>query len=1127
MRDVSTKLFRRISRRLRNGPEMRGRRHDARHLPTHRTRQRRPLRSEMLEKRELLAGDFFELLPAHNYLNRHDVNRDGQITVLDALVGINGLRGEEADAELIADDGDGMMYDVNGDRMHTALDSLQVLNAIDSGEQMTELVELKLSALTLDDQVLDIDGNGIIDIGTEINLNEVFKLEIAYEDLRAAGDDLGVFRLAADLGVSTGGILRPVLREAQRIKIGGEIRRASSGELAIQLEGGSQVETLTLDELGRASSPDQLFVDALVRLGYERDEIQGSRFVFGDDGGVGVEIRYVATEFGNVDMPDVMVTANFDIPVPIVFEEYSPFEDDGVTPNAEAVRYNLETNSRTFNNNSPFYASLNAGGYQLETGFDEITGVGLIPADGGGVPNLTDDGGFIQPFDALAVEVYLAEPIPQDTGFSVNVNPGESLESLLLYGSDEAISSDFVLLDRDAVVRFRDGDHPLPIFGLGPILVEFSETDAVASIDLLANTFADSGETLTVTELTITGDTSGLTIDGNVATIDPSAYESLESGETEEIRLTYQVSNGSDSVLQTATITIDGETINNAPKVDRSLSVSIAGDQSPVVIDLLGFASDPDGDDLQVRNFRPTTDNDAGGTLDLETNQLIFDPSVYPRVLEGEIVSVFYAYHVTDGIHTVFQNLKVEVVGVTESPTTTVAEPIRFELLEDDALTSVDLLFGSVGRSGQGLTTSGFELVSGNDRGIIYDEGNSRLDIFPGAYRYLGAGATEVVVFTYNVVDGGLSTAQTATITIRGVNDPPVATNEFRHMVQLTDELVQVDLLADFFGYGSDASKAVLTSTGGDVSGLVFTDRGFSIDPTRYAYLLEGQSAMVTLSYLIDDGTANSLQTARIEIVGNRLPGSTVFGNLFVDQIDNLGQLIDGAEPIRNGLRDTGEPGLVGLPVQLLAADGSGLSYQTVSDSTGRYTFDHVTAGTYTLVYEIPPSVMAAGSMTRTVSVSGEVGAMVHGGDVGATGIRGEMEHGDLSALTYIQAGIANSLSLGANGAFSGGTVVLSADGQQQYLVLEGGFEGARFVELALSDALDAALLSVIDADGTVKTALLSGERFVANSEGTLVQFFGSMEDFDFDSVIDESITRRFTHFRQSVDRAMSAIGIR
>ena len=94
----------------------------------------RRLSNEVLEKRELLAGDMGDgLVSQHNYWNRYDVNDDFQVTARDALGIINYLASERAEAESVLSDSS-MFYDVNADSRITAADALGVINAMNSGE---------------------------------------------------------------------------------------------------------------------------------------------------------------------------------------------------------------------------------------------------------------------------------------------------------------------------------------------------------------------------------------------------------------------------------------------------------------------------------------------------------------------------------------------------------------------------------------------------------------------------------------------------------------------------------------------------------------------------------------------------------------------------------------------------------------------------------------------------------------------------------------------------------------------------------------------------------------------------------------------------------------------------------
>tara|TARA_R110002049_G_scaffold72490_7_gene187528 strand:- start:96593 stop:99271 length:2679 start_codon:yes stop_codon:yes gene_type:complete len=86
-----------------------------------RTRKRR-LRGESLESRRLLAVDIDGF--RNNTLDPEDVNNDGQVSSIDALMIVNAINRGNA-----AGDGD-MFTDVNNDGRRTSLDALRVINRI-------------------------------------------------------------------------------------------------------------------------------------------------------------------------------------------------------------------------------------------------------------------------------------------------------------------------------------------------------------------------------------------------------------------------------------------------------------------------------------------------------------------------------------------------------------------------------------------------------------------------------------------------------------------------------------------------------------------------------------------------------------------------------------------------------------------------------------------------------------------------------------------------------------------------------------------------------------------------------------------------------------------------------------
>jgi protocatechuate 3,4-dioxygenase beta subunit len=61
----------------------------------------------------------------------------------------------------------------------------------------------------------------------------------------------------------------------------------------------------------------------------------------------------------------------------------------------------------------------------------------------------------------------------------------------------------------------------------------------------------------------------------------------------------------------------------------------------------------------------------------------------------------------------------------------------------------------------------------------------------------------------------------------------------------------------------------------------------------------------------------------------------------------------------RDGIHDTGEPGLAGITVTLLDADGNVLA-TTVTDADGKYLFDGLEPGEYTTKITVPPGYVAS-----------------------------------------------------------------------------------------------------------------------------------------------------------------------
>ncbi|MEY9833820.1 VCBS repeat-containing protein [Sinorhizobium fredii] len=405
------------------------------------------------------------------------------------------------------------------------------------------------------------------------------------------------------------------------------------------------------------------------------------------------------------------------------------------------------------------------------------------------------------------------------------------------------------------------------------------EDEAGFSVGLLAGASdADASDVLHVAGLTLTGgDASGVTVDGDGLSVDPSAYDYLAVGETAVITYSYDiVDDHGGAVAQTATITITGA--NDAPAVWATVAAGRGEDEAGFSVDLLAGASDADASDvLHVAGLTLTGGDASGVTVD--GDGLSVDPSAYDYLAVGETAVITYSYDIVDGHGgAVAQTATITITGANDAPA--VSATVAAGRGEDEAGFSVDLLAGaSDADASDVLHVAGLTLTGGDASGVTID--GDGLSVDPSAYDYLAVGETAVITYSYDIVDGhGGAVAQTATITITGANDAPAVSATVAAGRGEAEAGFSVDLLAG--ASDADASDVLhvagLTLTGGDASGVIIDGDGLSVDPSAYDYLAVGETAVITYSYDIVDGHGGAVaQTATITITGaNDAPVNTV-----------------------------------------------------------------------------------------------------------------------------------------------------------------------------------------------------------------------------------------------------------
>ncbi len=162
-----------------------------RHKKKHRSKRRRRFSVERLELRQMLAADFHL---AHNVFDPEDVNDDGALTALDALVVVNAMNDPGSRAER-------MFVDVNADGQMTPIDALMVINRINRGGGRDRVDRANGDVTpTAPEEVRSIDGTGNNLGDTELGSTDEQLLRVAPADYAdEVSDPAGLDRPSARL----------------------------------------------------------------------------------------------------------------------------------------------------------------------------------------------------------------------------------------------------------------------------------------------------------------------------------------------------------------------------------------------------------------------------------------------------------------------------------------------------------------------------------------------------------------------------------------------------------------------------------------------------------------------------------------------------------------------------------------------------------------------------------------------------------------------------------------------------------------------------------------------------------------------------------------------------------------
>ena len=345
-------------------------------------------------------------------------------------------------------------------------------------------------------------------------------------------------------------------------------------------------------------------------------------------------------------------------------------------------------------------------------------------------------------------------------------------------------------------------------FSVTALDADVTEDGDDASVDL--RTAATSCDTDNVVVSNVQGLVAGLTLDGTTVTVDADfeEFQSLAEGETREIVVTFDISDGEQTESTSLTVVVTGT--NDAATFDQTDALSL-NESSQAVFDLEQFIFDVDeGDTATVElgadapDFVAVTETGLG--LSINTDQPQFD-----ALAEGQSVVVDVPIVVIDSTGARTEAVvQVTVVGENDAP---VATDAQFAAVEAGDTDTVDLLaLVSDVDNGDMLSVS----VGDLPEGVVLDGTVLSIDTSAAIFDSLAAGETVDVVVDYTVTDSqDASDNGQVTFTVTGTNDAPVAVGEVELQVAIAGEDYSFDLSGNFADVDNEDSLTFTATAAG------------------------------------------------------------------------------------------------------------------------------------------------------------------------------------------------------------------------------------------------------------------------------------------------------------------------
>lgn len=589
-----------------------------------------------------------------------------------------------------------------------------------------------------------------------------------------------------------------------------------------------------------------------------------------------------------------------------------------------------------------------------------------------------------------------------------------------------------------------------------------AEDGAALLLDVLDNDVAQPGSSgvLTVTAI------SGITAVPAGSVTQPGTFELTSDNKNVrytpapnffgQVRFTYNATDGTNT--DSAVVTIDVTAANDAPAVvaDRYNvnEDSINHIFNVIANDTVSPDAASERSELRITSISAIS---AGGTVQITSGGTRVRYTPLRNFSGTETFSYTISDRVTGGL-TSTGTVTVVVRGANDPPN---AVANTFTIDEDSAVQTFDVLANdTTPDTGETLTITSISGLSAGGTATIQS----------GTIRYTPlANFVGTETFTYTISDGNNRTdSATVTVTIRDVNDNPVATNDQASVLRagtVTINVLSNDSFAPDTGETLTVTAVSTATAGGTIT--ISTDRK-TVTYTNPSTTFSGND---TFTYTLSDGRGGTAQgTVTVQVLGFA------------------------ARAIR-GTVTNGSPGrtLGGLSMRLTGTDSNGAAVNrtVATGANGIYAIPDLGPGNYTVTKGETYFLAPLSSATRSFE-----SRQNDGDSTGNDFLHGGRKAEFMRLSDFLGSAPRESL-----------TASVVPGGAQDWYSLDGGWSGLSSANVQLSADLRTITLTITETSGAqLRTTIDANNRrlvdFMAQTAGhRLLRILGGRSAFTFQTV--------------------------